>query len=81
MEGATEQRRKVVELLEAEQRPGLPGLDRTAFRALVQRFCDLAGLPVLDVSRLAIRSALVFLTRASIRSSSLVSVPPSRWGP
>ncbi len=43
------QRSKVIDFLEREQRPGLPGLDRDAFRAVVQRFCELTALPISDV--------------------------------
>lgn len=45
-------RSEVIDFLEREQRPGLPGLDRGAFRALVQRFCELSGLPAAEVGRL-----------------------------
>ena len=42
-------RPEVIDFLEEEQRPGLLGLERGAFRTLVQRFCELTGLPVPEV--------------------------------
>jgi hypothetical protein len=46
---AGERRPEVIDFLEQEQRPGLPGLDRAGFRTIVQRFCQLTGLPVPEV--------------------------------
>ncbi|CAL8469111.1 g8652 [Coccomyxa elongata] len=45
----SDQRSGVIDFLEREQRPGLPDLDRNAFRAVVQRFCELTAVPVSDM--------------------------------
>ncbi|KAK9908070.1 hypothetical protein WJX75_002406 [Coccomyxa subellipsoidea] len=55
---AGERRAEVIDFLEQEQRPGLPGLDRTAFRTIVQRFCQLTGLPVPEVCDFLMSAAL-----------------------
>jgi hypothetical protein len=45
-----EPNKRVIDYLESVQAPGLPNLDRAAFRSTVTRFCELSGIPVQEVS-------------------------------
>lgn len=42
-------RSEVIDFLESQQRPELPGLDRGAFRALLKRFSQLTRMSYDDV--------------------------------